>query len=58
LSLLGNSLQLVHLITKKNIKNGSLQFVTGLSRELPFWRSQWYQPVWSTFSGWNHWVGV
>jgi len=53
-----NSLQLVHLITEKSIKNGSLRFVTGLSRELPFWRSQWYQPVWSTFFGWNHWVGV
>ena len=32
LELKTNSLQLVHLITKKNIKNGSLRFVTGLSR--------------------------
>jgi len=32
MTLLTNSLQLVHLITKKNIKNGSLRFVTGLSR--------------------------
>ena len=31
-----NSLQLVHLITKKNIKNGCLRFVTGLSRDLSF----------------------
>ena len=35
MSLLGYSLQLVHLITKKNIKNGSNRFVMELSRELP-----------------------
>ena len=28
--------QLVHLITEKSVKNGSLRFVTGLSRELSF----------------------
>jgi len=56
LSLLGYSLQLVHIITGKNIKNGSLRFVTGLSRELPFWRSQCYQWLWSIKIGWNHWV--
>jgi len=31
-----NSLQLVHPITKKNIKNGTHRFVTGLSREFYF----------------------
>ena len=36
MTLLTNSQQLVHLITKKNIKNGSLRFVTGLSREFYF----------------------
>ena len=36
MTLLTNSLQLVHLITKKNINNGSLRFVTGLSREFYF----------------------
>ena len=30
------SLQLVHLITKKNIKNGSYQFVTGCHGNHPF----------------------
>ncbi len=30
------SLQLVHLITGKSIKNGSLRFATGLSRELNY----------------------
>ena len=36
LEMITNSLQLVHLMTKKNIKNGSLRFVTGLSREFYF----------------------
>jgi len=50
--------QLVHLITERILKNGSLLFVMGLSRELPFWRSQWYQRLWSIKIGWNYWVGV
>ena len=28
--------EFIHLITEKSTKNGSLRFVTGLSRELPF----------------------
>ena len=38
--LLMNSLQLVKLTKKENIKNGSLWFVKGLSRKLLLQRSQ------------------
>ena len=31
-----NSLQLVHDIKEKRLKNGSLRFVTGLSQNYPF----------------------
>jgi len=53
-----NSLQLVHIITTKRIKNGSYLFVAGLSRELLCWWSQWYQSIWSIKIVRNYWVGI